>query len=392
MKRIVTIILMSCLVLGGASAETVKSLKKKQQELQKQMSTTNKMIQQTKKNQKATINKLELLNENIRTQKQLIQTIGHEIDVLDNQIAQNTSKRAELQVELRRLKADYAQLIRESHYAQLQQSPLLYLMSAADFQQLLKRVQYLQRFAETKAEQARRIQTTTTRLNEKEAELRTNKQDKQNSLRTRERERENLARDERKQQAMLAQLQQQEKDQVAKLKQLQKKSEQLNSRINELIRKQNEQQQKKGSLSKDQQLVQGDFEKNKGRLPRPIESGHISGQFGKHKHPVHERVMVDNKGVYYQTPQGGDARAVYKGEVTSCFMNGNTYAVIIQHGNYRTVYAGLSKLYVKSGDKVETKQKIGRIYTDPDQDNKTELYFQIYKGREILNPSNWVVK
>lgn len=390
MRRITLFILMLCLACGGASAESVKSLKKKQQELQKQMSNTNKMIQQTKKDQKATINKLELLNENIKTQKQLIQTIGHEIDVLDNQIAQNTTRKAELQEELKRLKADYAQLIRESHYAQLQQSPLLYLMSAENFQQLLKRVQFLQRFAETKSEQARRIQNTTARLNEKTEELRTNKQDKQSSLRNREREQENLARDERKQQAMLAQLKQQEKDLGAKLKAQQKKSEQLNSRITELIRKQAEQQAKKGGITKEQQLVQGDFEKNKGRLPWPIEKGHISGQFGKHKHPVHERVMVDNKGIYLQTTQGGDARAVYKGDVTSCFMNGNTYAVIIQHGNYRTVYAGLSKLYVKSGDKVETKQKIGRIYTDPDQDNKTELYFQIYKGREILNPSNWI--
>ena len=390
MKKILSFILILGLALGGASAESVKSLKKKQQELQKQMNTTNKMIQQTKKNQKVTINKLELLNENIKTQKQLIQTIGQEIDVLDNQIAQNTSQRAKLQEELKRLKADYAQLIRESHYAQLQQSPLLYLMSASDFQQLWKRVQYLQRLAEAKAEKASRIQSTTTRLNEKETELRTNKQDKQTTLRNREREKENLARDERKQQAMLAQLQQQEKDQLAKLKKLQQKSAQLNSRINELIRKQAEQQAKKGGITKEQQLVQGDFEKNKGRLPWPIEKGHISGQFGKHKHPVHERVMVDNKGIYLQTTQGGDARAVYKGEVTSCFMNGNTYAVIIQHGNYRTVYAGLSKLYVKSGDKVETKQKIGRIYTDPDQDNKTELYFQIYKGREIVNPSNWI--
>jgi septal ring factor EnvC (AmiA/AmiB activator) len=99
---------------------------------------------------------------------------------------------------------------------------------------------------------------------------------------------------------------------------------------------------------------------------------------------------VDNKGIYIQTTAGEQARAVYKGEVTSCFMMGNTYAVIIQHGNYRTVYAGLSRLSVKAGSKVETKQNLGTIYTDPEQDNKTELYFQIYKGRDILNPSAWI--
>ncbi|MBR6018512.1 MAG: peptidoglycan DD-metalloendopeptidase family protein [Paludibacteraceae bacterium] len=391
MRRILLIVLAAILSCGICPAEeSVKSLKKKQAELQKQMSTTNRMIQQTKKDQKATMNKLSLLNQNIKTQKQLISAIGQEIDALDQQIATNTKRRGELQKELERLKADYAQLIRESHYAQLQQQPLLYLISSENFQQLLKRVQFLQRFAETKSEQARRIQQTTARLNEKNSQLRANMSDKQTTMRAQQREQDNLARDERRQQAMLNQLKQQEKDLSAKLKAQQKKSEQLNSRISDLIRKQAEQQAKKGSMTKEQQLVQGDFEKNKGRLPWPIEKGHISGQFGKHKHPVHERVIVDNKGIYLQTPQGGDARAVYKGEVTSCFMMGQTYAVIIQHGNYRTVYAGLSKLYVKSGDKVETKQKIGRIYTDPEQDNKTELYFQIYKGRDILNPSVWI--
>ena len=148
------------------AADTVKSLKKKQAELQKQMNTTNKMIQQTKQDQKATMNKLSLLNQNIKTQKQLITAIGQEIDALDQQIATNTKKRGELQKELARLKADYAQLIRESHYAQLQQQPLLYIISSENFQQLLKRVQFLERFAETKSEQARRIQQMKQKLNE----------------------------------------------------------------------------------------------------------------------------------------------------------------------------------------------------------------------------------
>ena len=136
----------------------------------------------------------------------------------------------------------------------------------------------------------------------------------------------------------------------------------------------------------------GGFEANKGRLPWPVEKGMISGHFGKQQHPVYSQVTIDNKGIYLQTTSGSKARAVYKGDVTSCFMIGNTYAVIIQHGNYRTVYSNLSKLSVKQGDKVETKQQIGTIYTDPEQDQKTELYFQIYKDRDILNPELWIAR
>ena len=123
-----------------------------------------------------------------------------------------------------------------------------------------------------------------------------------------------------------------------------------------------------------------------------MEKGIISGHFGKQQHPVYSQVTMDNKGIYLQTTAGSKARAVYKGEVTSCFMIANTYAVIIQHGNYRTVYSNLSKLNVKQGDKVDTKQTIGTIFTDAEQDQKTELYFQIYKDRDILNPELWIAQ
>ena len=78
--------------------------------------------------------------------------------------------------------------------------------------------------------------------------------------------------------------------------------------------------------------------------------------------------------------------------MTGCFVMNNTYAVIVQHGEYRTVYAGLSQLNVKQGDKVKTKQTLGSIYTDKEQDNKTELYFQVWKGKEIQNPVLWLAK
>ena len=148
----------------------------------------------------------------------------------------------------------------------------------------------------------------------------------------------------------------------------------------------------KTTMTKEQQLLAGGFEKNKGRLPWPVEKGFISGHFGKQQHPVYEHVIMDNIGIYIQTTAGAKARAVYAGEVTSCFMVAGTYAVIIQHGNYRTTYSNLIKLNVKQGDKVEAKQTIGTIFTDPEQDQKTELYFRIYKDRDILNPELWLTR
>lgn len=389
-KRLFVLSLILCFLLP-AFGESVKDLQKKQKKLQQEIEQTNKMLKQTKKDEKVTLNKLQLLGQNIQNQKKLIHTLDNEITALNREMSQLSSTRDSLQRVLEGHKADYAQMVRQSHYARIQQSPLLFLLSSDSFQQLARRARYLQEFAHFRQQQVRRIERTQAEIDTQNELLQANKSDKQSALSTRKREQENLKRDERKQQNMLSQLKSKEKDLNKQIQQKQKKVNELNKKIDEIVRKETE-KASKTTLTKEQQLIAGGFEANKGRLPWPVEQGMISGHFGKQQHPVYSQVTIDNKGIYLQTVAGAKARAVYKGEVTSCFMVANTYAVIVQHGNYRTVYSNLSKLSVKQGDKIETKQAIGTIFTDPDQDQKTELYFQIYKDRNILNPESWIAK
>ena len=390
-KRNIVVFVLCSLLCLPAFGESVKDLQKKQKKLQQEIEQTNKMLKQTKKDEKATLNKLNLIGQNIKNQKQLIRTLDNEIMALNREMTQLSNTRDSLQVILEQYKADYAQMVRQSHYARIQQSPLLFLLSSDSFQQLARRARYLQEFAHFRQQQVQRIENTQAEIDIQNDLLQANKADKQTALSTRKREQENLRRDERKQQSMLNQLKSKEKDLSKQLKQKQKKVDELNRKIDEMVRKQTE-KASKTTLTKEQQLIAGGFEANKGRLPWPVEKGMISGHFGKQQHPVYSQVVTDNKGIYLQTVANAKARAVYKGEVTSCFMVAGTYAVIIQHGNYRTVYSNLSKLSVKQGDKVETKQAIGTIYTDAEQDQKTELYFQIYQDRNILNPELWIAK
>ncbi len=146
-------------------------------------------------------------------------------------------------------------------------------------------------------------------------------------------------------------------------------------------------------LTREENLLAGSFERNMGRLPWPTSNGFISGHFGIQQHPVLKHVTTNNKGVYIQTPSGSSARAVFEGVVTQRFsIPGSNNAVIIQHGNYRTVYANLTQIFVKEGDKVSAKQPIGKIYTDDENGNKTELYFQVWKDKNIQNPESWITR
>ena len=383
------IICLLVLMAWPLSAQTVKELQKQQRELQQQLEETSKMLKQTKKDETATENKLNLLNNDINIRKKLIRNIQGEINALNAEMRTLLKKRTTLQSELDAAKADYARLVRETHYADIQQSPLLFVLSSESFQQLIRRMQYMQQFAAYRKEQVKKIKSLQEDIDEQNNQLNKRKENRSKSLQNQKREQEQLTADQRKQKSMLSSLKKQEKDLLAKQRNQQKKVDELNKKIEQLIAKQ---VQTTTTLTKEQKLIAGGFEANQGRLPWPVEKGFISGHFGKHQHPVHEHVTVNNKGIYLQTVSGASARAIYEGEVTWCSQMNGTYAVIIQHGNYRSVYSQLKSIKVKQGDKIQAKQSIGEIMTNPNEDNKTELYFQIYKDRSILNPSLWLAQ
>lgn len=385
--RIILYIL--CLLTLPIAAQNVKELQKQQRELQQQLEETAQMLKQTKQNETATENKLNLLNNDIKTRKKLIRNIQGEINALNGEMGTLRQKRFTLQKELEACKEDYARLVRETHYADMQQSPLLFLLSAENFQQLIRRVQYMQQFAAYRKEQVKKIESLQSDIDIQNTLLEERKQNRSTALQSQKREQDKLTRDERKQKDMLQSLKKKEKNLIAKQQEQQKKVDALNKQIEELIAKQ---VRTTTTLTKEQQLIAGGFEANQGRLPWPVEKGFISGYFGKHQHPVHEHVTINNKGIYLQTVAGANARAIYEGEVSSCAQINGNYAVIVQHGNYRTVYSPLKKIYVKQGDKVKAKQAIGEIVTDTSEDNKTELYFQIYKDRSIINPGLWLAQ
>lgn len=377
------------LAVASVSAQTLKELQAQQKKYAEELETTGKMLKQTKQNEKSTENKLNLIGQDIRTRKKLINSISQEIIALDQEQTRLQGERTRLEAELDSLKQDYAHLVQLTHYADLQQSPLLFLLSAQDFNQLFRRVRYMREFAQYRQEQVARIESVKADIQIQSELIQDNRKEKDSALKTQQRERDQLAANEKKQKTMLKNLKAKEKELIAKQRQQQKKIDELNKQIERAIAKQVDRKQQ---LTKEQELIAGGFAANKGRLPWPVAKGFISGHYGKHQHPVYENVTINNKGVYIQTPAGSDARAVYEGEVTTCMVMGSTYAIIIQHGNYRTVYTGIQSPSVKPGDKVQAKQTIGRIASNPDDDNKTELQFQVWQDRELQNPELWLAQ
>jgi septal ring factor EnvC (AmiA/AmiB activator) len=143
-------------------------------------------------------------------------------------------------------------------------------------------------------------------------------------------------------------------------------------------------------LTTEGQLIANNFKANKGKLPWPVEKGFVSLPYGDQPHPVYKTLVIHNSGVEITTEQGANARAVFGGEVTSVIvLSPVNKAVMIQHGDYFTVYQNLSSVNVSKGDKVSIKQNIGKIRTSGDT-GKTILKFTISQNTTYNNPASWL--
>lgn len=408
--RKVLILLFTFLLMAVASAQTIKELEEQRKNALKRLETTSKVLSETKKTQQTSLNKLNIINKSISQRTSLINTINKEINALTREIATLHAETKKLERELEAYKDDYARMVREAYINRGVYSKMLFLLSAESFDQSFRRLRYMQEFTAYRKQQIEKIDKTRQEIAQKTAQLTQHQQTQEVVKKQKNAEQQKLMGDKKKENTAYANLKQKEKNLQADLKKQQQIANDLNRKIEALIaeevRKAEEQRKKTGTaspdakpgtgvytLTKEEQLISGNFAANAGRLLWPVERGFISGKFGVQPHPTLKYVTTNNKGVYIQTPTKTIARAVFEGVVTQRFsVPGSNNGVIIQHGQYRTVYANLTTIYVRVGEKVSAKQRIGQIYTDTENDNKTELFFQIWKERTILNPESWIAK
>lgn len=134
------------------------------------------------------------------------------------------------------------------------------------------------------------------------------------------------------------------------------------------------------------------FASNKGNLPWPVQKGSISQRFGTQPHPIIPSVMISNRGINIRTEKGSEVRSVFKGEVVGKrFIPGMEYTVIVQHGNYFTVYSKLSEVVVKEGQKINTGEILGRAAVE-EEEIYSEIHFELWQDKNNQDPALWIKK
>jgi len=376
-------------------SQSITDLQKQKEETTKEIEYTSRLLRETQQSERSSLNKLRLLTSQIRQRNSLISTINNEIGIYEQCIDNNELSVEMLQEDLQKLKEEYAEMIRLAYKNKGASNELLFLLSAENFNQAYRRLLYFRRYSEYRKNQGEVIESVSTVLDDNIKKLEQRKAEKEILVQQTLNERRQLSREQGQQNNELQKLQSQKRSLQQKLSEQRRVEQQLEREIQQIIEEEARRNRAKGepafALTPEQKLIGDNFEQNKQRLPWPVERGIIVERFGVHQHPVLPNVQVRNNGVNIATEIGAGVRSVFKGEVSRVFgISGGNMAVIIRHGTFLTVYSNLREVVVKKGDPVDTKQNIGTVFTDYDDDNKTILKFQIWRESQKLNPEDWI--
>ena len=398
-KHISLLTLFLGLCLSVFSQSKRQELESKKNNLKKEIAFKNKLLEETAKDKKKSLNQLVILNKKINEREELISTIKTETSLLDEEMEDNSKQIEQLEKDIEDLKDEYAELIRFAYKNRSNYEKVMYVFAADDFNQAYKRLKYLQEYTDYRKRQAENIKRMEENLRLENEKLLAKKEEKLELLESLGGEREKLASEKAQQNQVYSELQEKEKDLKQEIKQREKEQLALQKAIERAIEEEmRKARAEAGSTSKsgkweltpEAKALAANFTTNKSKLPWPVEKGVITQGYGVHSHPVLTQIKVRNNGVTISTEPNSQARAVFEGEVSSVIViPGAGKAVIVRHGDYLTVYGNLDDVYVSKGDHVSTKQALGRIRTDGD---KTEIQFEIRKGQsaETLDPSYWL--
>ncbi len=413
------------LQVGGQNL--VKELQGKRGAILKQIEESESLLNTTKKDVRGQLNALTTITGQIDERKRYILHIANDVETINRELKSLEQQLKKLESDLQVRKNNYATSVQYMAKNNSIEEKLLFIFSAKTLAQTYRRMRYVQEYATFQRLQGEEIMEKQQEINQKKAELEATRQERKRLLEEHEKENKRLKEQEDMQRSIINQLQKRQKELQNEIAKKRREASQLNARIDKLIAEEIEKARKAAeaeakrerdaaakaagkegtsstpapkpepmgtyTLSKADRALSGNFVNNRGRLPIPVSGPYtIVSRYGQYNVQGLRNVKLDNKGIDIQTPAGSDARAIFDGEVSAVFQfQGNgLFNVLVRHGNYISVYCNLSSAYVKKGDKVKTKDALGKIFSDKNDKNRTVLHFQLRKEREQLNPEPWL--
>ena len=387
------------IAVTSVAAQGVPELNRRLKKAEEQIAYIDKLLKKNSKDQRNSLQQLDLTKQKIKSRKQLIADMDAQIHLLEADLKKKQEDVISLQTSLNELKKSYEELLYQAYKNRDRRLWLMFVLSSDDVGLAYRRWHYFKNYSEYINEQALKIQQMSEELNMEIYSLNTKKNELDKQRSAREKEIATLQKDEADALGITKKLAGQEKELTRRLADQRRTVQRINKQIEKIIAEQAKQDQRRRkatpNLPEADRILSANFENNQGKLPWPVHKGVVTAQFGEHYHPVYKNLKLpQNFGIHISTEENSPALCVFDGVVRRVFfIPAQHNCVMVQHGEYYTIYCNLSDVNVKVNDKLSRGQTIGTIFT---ADNTT-LDFQIWKMKdkpepEKLNPELWLKK
>jgi len=349
------------------------------------------ILKETEKSKNITVGKLNVINKQIRNRQSLISNLRSDIKVQSDEIILIRNLIMSLKRDLRILNKEYSNMIYSSYKSRSSMDKLTYIFSSKDYNQMFRRFNYIFQYSKFRKNQIIEINKVYEELEYQENNLSDVNKKQKKLLGDELSENNKLQKLRGRQRKTISDLNKKQRNLRKEITERKVALENLDKLIRDIIRREKEELVKNGDAEINLLEITEGFEANIGKFEWPVKSGFISNKFGEHPHPIIKNIKVKNDGIDIQTSKSSQVHAIYDGKVsTVAFIPGMNNVVIINHGEYYTLYAKLKNLKVQKGDIISEKQVIADLVTN--NDGITQLQFQIWKNNIKLDPENWIIK
>lgn len=396
LNRIVILLLLGIAFfsLSDITAQTRQELEQQRQALEQEIRTTRSMLDESVRRQRNTVENLVTLQNQLESRRKVLNNLNAQIRLLNTELSEIRDSIKYLEAEIEELREVYFNQLRVAYIRNITTKDWMHLLSAGSLNEAIRRHLYNRQFRTYMNNRKEQLDSVGVVLSDQQNQLELSLKE-MDELRANERRAVNELDEDRKEvDRMLRSLKGREQELRQDLQQQQQQRRQLTEQIDRLIAEEiarsEERRDELPEVHAAYEKLTGNFEQNRGKIPWPVERGIIQSRFGSQPHPTLRNVTINNNGIDIRTQEGTPIRAVFEGEVTAVVsMPGDQKMVLIRHGNYFTVYAGLQSIYVGNGDSITAGQSLGQVGRDPSSGNHM-LHFELWRGKEPLNPEPWL--
>lgn len=412
---------MAFLPLTLNSQNSRKALEQKRLRVQREIAESQKILQNTQKEKSETLSQLSTLKRIIEQRSELIDNLQQDLLQTDNEIQRQTIQLQILQQQFEAEKLQLHQTVKKAYKTRKSGQELAFVFSSNNMKQAFRRWKYLKKVSEHRNNQVESLKTQAQAVELALRNLGVVKFRKKILISTKESEKKQLEVDKNTKQVLVNNLSKKEKELAEKIRQKERQMAKLNAAISRAIAREIEAERKRkerleasqarnsskkssgktakassksteersNSMTPESRALSESFSSNRGILPWPVERGYITQTFGVHPHPEFKNITLQNNGIDIATSKGSNVKCVFKGTVSAILsIPGEGQAVLVNHGEYFTVYSRLEEVFVQKGEQISTGTSLGKVMQD--EEGKYTLQFQLWEGQEKQNPQSWL--